>query len=95
MLRVTSCYVGIVRLPRILTLLPEALTRTIKKLDAEGKEIVLTGDTNCDYKIPKDCNTRKLKLLYSEFQFEQLITDFTRVATKTSCNGEKNTNQIN
>ena len=66
----------------------EALTRIIKKLDAEGKEIILTGDTNCDYKKPKDCNTRKLKLLYSEFQFEQLITEFTRVATKTSSNGE-------
>ena len=69
----------------------EVLTRIIKKLDAEGKEIILTGDTNCDYAKPKDCNTRKLKLFYSEFQFEQLITDFTRVATKTSSNGETNT----
>ena len=66
----------------------EVLARIIQKLDAEGKEIILTGDTNCDYKKPKDCNTRKLKLLYSEFQFEQLITDFTRVATKTSSSGE-------
>ena len=47
--------------------------------------------SNCDYKKPKDCNRRKLKLLYSEFQFEQLITDFTRVATKTNSNGETNT----
>ena len=62
----------------------EALTIIIKKLDTEGKEIILTGDTNCDYKKPKDCNTRKLKLLYSDFQFEQLVTDITRVATKTS-----------
>ena len=69
----------------------EALTRIIKKLDAEGKEIILTGDTNCDYKKPKDYNTRKLKLLYSEFQFEQLITGFTKVATKTSSKGETNT----
>ena len=69
----------------------EALTRIIRKLDTEGKEIILTGDTNCDYKKPKDCNTRKLKALYSEFQFEQLITDFTRVATKTSSNGETST----
>ena len=45
----------------------EALTNIIKKLDAEGKEIILVGDTNCDYKKPKDCNTRKLKLIYSEF----------------------------
>ena len=64
----------------------EALTKIIKKVDAESKEIILVGDTNCDYKKPKDCNTRKLKLIYSEFQFEQLITDFTRVATTTSSN---------
>ena len=64
----------------------EALTKIIKKLDAEGKEIILVGDTNCDYKKPKDCNTRKLKLIYSEFQFEQLISDFTRVAATTSSN---------
>ena len=65
-----------------------ALTGITKKVDSEGKEIILTGDTNCDYKKPKDCNTRKLKRLYSEFQFEQLITELTRVATKTSSNGE-------
>ena len=69
----------------------EALTKLIKRLDAEGKEIILVGDTNSDYKKPKDCNTRKLKLIYSEFQFEQLITDFTRVATTTSSNGETST----
>lgn len=69
----------------------EALTKLIKRLDAEGKEIILVGDTNSDYKKPKDCNTRKLKLIYSEFQFEQLITEFTRVATTTSSNGETST----
>ena len=72
----------------------EALTNIIKKLDAEGKEIILVGDTNCDYKKPKDCNTRKLKLIYSEFQFEQLIKDFTRVAATTSSNsGEISTSK--
>ena len=28
----------------------EALTKIVKKLNAEGKEIILVGDTNCDYK---------------------------------------------
>ena len=69
----------------------EALTRSTQKLDAESKEIILTGDIKCDYKKPKDFNTRKLKLLYSEFQFEQLITDFTREATKMSSSGETST----
>ena len=72
----------------------EALTKIIKKLDAEGKEIILVGDTNFDYKKPKDWNTRELKLIYSEFQFEQLITDFTRVvATTRSNNGEISTSK--
>ncbi len=67
------------------------LRELMQKLDSEGKEIILVGDTNCDYKKPKDSNTRKLKLIYSEFQFEQLIKEFTRVATTISCNGETNT----
>ena len=72
----------------------EALTKIIKNLDAEDKEIILVGDTNCDYKKPKDCNTRKLKLIYSGFQFEQLITDLTRVAATTcSKNGEISTSK--
>ena len=42
-------------------------------------------------KKPKDRNTRRLKLLYSEFHFEQLIIDFTTVATKTSSSGGTST----
>ena len=69
----------------------EALTKITKLLEAEGKEIILVGNTNCDYKKPKDCNTRKLKLIYSEFQFDQLITDFARVAPITSPSGNIST----
>ena len=68
-----------------------SLTKLIRDLDSEGKEIILIGDTNCDLKKSKDCNTRKLKLVYSEFQFKQLITDCTRVATSTGSNGKTNT----
>ena len=31
----------------------EALTRIMKKLDAEGKGLILVGDTNCDCIKPK------------------------------------------
>ena len=68
-----------------------SLTKLIRDLDSEGKEIILIGDTNCDLKKSKDCNTRKLKLVYSEFQFEQLITDYTRVATSVCSDGKTNT----
>ena len=51
----------------------EALAKIIRKIDAESKEIILIGDTNCDFKSPKDGNSRKLKLIYSEFQFEQKL----------------------
>ena len=50
--------------------------------------MILIGDTNCDYKKPKDSDTRKLKLIYSGYQFEQLIKDFTRVSTTVSSTGE-------
>ena len=66
----------------------DALSRLIKRLDTEGKEMILIGDTNCDYKKPKDSDTRKLKLIYSGYQFEQLIKDFTRVSTTVSSTGE-------
>ena len=59
----------------------EALARIIRKIDAESKNIILIGDTDCDFKSPKDGNSRKLKLIYSEFQFEQKVTEYTRVAT--------------
>ena len=50
--------------------------------------MIVIGDTNCDYKKPKDGNTRKLKLICSEFQFEQLITDYTRVSSTVNPSGE-------
>ena len=68
-----------------------SLTKLIRDLDSEGKEIILIADTKCDLKKSKDCNTRKLKLVYSEFQFEQLITDYTRVATSVCSDGKTNT----
>ena len=68
-----------------------SLAKLIRDLDSEGKEIILIGDTNCDLKKSKDCNTRKLKLVYSEFQFEQLITDYRRLVTSICSNGKANT----
>ena len=65
----------------------EALARIIRKIDAESKEIILIGDTKCDFKSPKDGNSRKLKLIYSEFQFEEKITEYTRVARYTNAQG--------
>ena len=59
---------------------------TYKRIDSEGKEVILIGDTNCDYKKPKDGNTRKLKLIHSEFQFEQ-----SRESSATSSSGETRT----
>ena len=62
----------------------ESLARIIRKIDAESKKIIQIGDTNCDFKSPEDSNSGKLKLIYSEFQFEQKITEYTRVATYTA-----------
>ena len=50
--------------------------------------MVLIGDTNHDYKKPLGSNTRKLKLIYSGHQFEQLIKDFKRVSTIISFMGD-------
>ena len=34
----------------------KALAKIIRKIDAESKEIILIGDTNCDFKSSKDGN---------------------------------------
>ena len=59
----------------------EALTNLLSKLDAEGKEIYLMGDTNCDFKKPNEGPARQLNSIYNEFQFEQQIKEPTRVAS--------------
>ncbi len=66
----------------------DALDKLISKLDQEGKEIIIIGDTNCDMKKTKDGHSRKLKLFYSKFQFSQKIKEYTRVASKVDGDGK-------
>ena len=63
----------------------------MKEADKEEKEIILIGDTNCDLKHPQDSNTKKLKMSYSEYQFEQLINKCTRIAVTTNERNEQKT----
>ncbi len=67
----------------------EDLRGTISELDKAGKETILIGDTNCDFKNSADANTKQLKHVYSEFQIEQLIKQYTRVAVTTNKQGEQ------
>ena len=71
----------------------EALREILKGFDSEGKEIILMGDTNCDLKSSKNPNAKILKQLYREYQFEQIITDYTRVAVTTNETGESITSK--
>ncbi len=50
---------------------------------------ILVGDTNCDLMDDKNANTKTLKLIYSEYQLEQLIKRYTRVAATTTEQGDK------
>ena len=43
---------------------------------------------NCDFKSHSGWNTKRLKALYSFFQFEQQIKEFTRVASKRNSEGK-------
>ena len=71
----------------------ENLTGVLSGLDEDGKEIMLVGDTNCDFKDSNSANARKLRLIYSEFHLEQMIKDYTRVATTTTVSGEQRTSK--
>ena len=60
----------------------------MKILDLDGKEIILIGDTNCYFKNKQNSNSKKLIAVYSEYQLEQLIKTYTRVAATTNENNE-------
>ena len=68
----------------------ENLRNSLKNLDQDDNEIILLGDTNCDFKNNQSSNTKKLKAIYSEYQLEQLIRSYTRVAVTTNENGVQN-----
>ena len=69
----------------------ENIREVLKALEKEGKEIILIGDTNCDFKCSKSANAKQLKLIYSEYQLEQFIRSYTRVAIMTTESGEQRT----
>ena len=69
----------------------DSLREILRQLEREGKEIILCGDTNCDFKDPKNKNTKLLKQLYNEYQLEQLIKDYTRVAVRITKENEHHT----
>ena len=60
----------------------------LKNLDHTEKEIILVGDTNCDFKSNRNINANKLKFIYSEFQLVQLIRSYTRVAVTHNEDGD-------
>ena len=68
----------------------ENLREVLKNLDRDGNEIILVGDTNCDLKSNQSSNANKLKAIYSEYQLEQLIKSYTRVAVTTNERNEQN-----
>ena len=46
----------------------EELEKILKRLESDEKEIILIGDTNCDFKNNKNANSKKPKSIYSEYQ---------------------------
>ena len=66
----------------------EDLRNELKNLDDTEKEIILVGDINCDFKCNGNSNANKLKFIYSEFQLEQLIKSYTRVAVTHADEGD-------
>ena len=69
----------------------ENLRDILKEVGKEEKEIILIGDTNCDFKNNQNPNAKKLEMIYSEFQFAQLINKCTVVAVTTNEQKEQKT----
>ena len=57
-------------------------------LDKEEKEVILLGDTNCDFTVKEGIvmasNAKHLTNIYELFTFKQLITEPTRVTANSS-----------
>ena len=53
----------------------DCLREILRQLEMEDKEIILCGDTDCDFKDPRNKTTKLLKQLYNEYQLEQLTED--------------------
>ncbi len=68
----------------------DKLKDILNKLVPTEEEIILIGATNCDFKGTNNSNTRNLKLIYSEYQFEQLFNLYTRVAVTNSNSNRSN-----
>ena len=72
----------------------DKLEKALRFFEAEGKEIILLGDTNCDFstetagtnqsKSPVPGHIKRLKDLYQSFGLKQLITKPTRETENTS-----------
>ena len=63
----------------------------LRAVDKKKKEIILIGDTGCDFKNNQNAHAKKLKMIYSEFQFAQLMNKYTRVAVTTNEQNEQKT----
>ena len=59
----------------------EKLRNEVKVLDQDEKELILVGDTSCEFKCNQNSNATKLNLIYSEFQLEQLFRSYKRAVT--------------
>ena len=71
----------------------ENLREVFKNLDNDSKEIIFVGDTNCDLKNNKSSNAKKMTAICSEYQLEQLIKSYTRVAVTTNEHNEQITSR--
>ena len=65
------------------------LETILSYLDREGKEIILLGDTNCDFASKStgqlsDNNAKHLRSIYDLFSFTQLVEEPTRVTLETA-----------
>ena len=67
------------------------LEQVLRFFEAEGKEIILLGDTNCDFsletggtKSPVPGHVKRLKEIYLSFGLTQLISEPTRETENTS-----------
>ena len=66
----------------------ENLRKTLGKLNKNEKENSLVGN-GCDIIDNQNANAKKLKLVCSEYQLEQLMISCTRVAVATIEHGVK------
>ena len=62
------------------------IEKTLSAIEADGKEAIIMGDTNCDYLNQSNNDTKHMKKIALKLGFSHIIMEATRTTADTKTN---------